>query len=85
MFLVLISKSAKKFLLNIEVNSRERLKKKMLSLENFPEVVNVKKIQGRDNLFRLRAGNFRVVFKVFKKSREIKITIVRRRNERTYK
>lgn len=51
------------------------------SLENWPHVDKIKRLQGRDD-YRLRVGNYRVFFEIT--SGTIWITQVLIRNENTY-
>ena len=45
----------------------------------------MQKLISKPNNFRLRAGNFRVIFKIFSTEKILKITRIRRRNEKTYR
>jgi mRNA-degrading endonuclease RelE of RelBE toxin-antitoxin system len=44
--------------------------------------LDIKKLQGRDDIFRVRKGNMRIVYR--KSSEDILILLIERRNERTY-
>lgn len=53
-------------------------------LINDPEGLDVKKLKGRENAFRVRKGNFRVIFR--KSNQGINVIIaVERRSESTYR
>ena len=54
------------------------------SLQNFPDVQDVKKLTNHEYGFRLRVGNYRVMFDVVDSVRIIEIQEVRKRDERTY-
>jgi mRNA-degrading endonuclease RelE of RelBE toxin-antitoxin system len=45
--------------------------------------LDVKKLQGHDSVYRVRKGNFRIIF--FKTSADIRILAVERRADTTYK
>lgn len=45
--------------------------------------LNIKKLEGHDNLFRLKKGYFRIIFS--KNSDEINIVSVDKRSEKTYR
>ena len=45
--------------------------------------IDVKKLKGRDDIFRIRKGKIRVIFR--KTENEIKILSLERRNDRTYR
>ncbi len=47
----------------------ERIKEKLKALENFPNVRNVIKIG--ENLYRMRIGDYRALFKVYEKEKVI--------------
>ena len=80
---ILIGKIAKKELDRVSKSEILKIRSKILNLKNFPEVDNIKKLKSFQDLFRLRSGNYRVVFKV--ENDVIKITHIRLRNEKTYK
>jgi len=46
--------------------------------------VDVKKLKGRKNIFRVRKGDIRIIFCTIS-SKEIKILTIERRSEKTYK
>jgi len=77
------------------MNAKEKLFKKIsqkdrkmlrdilaLLLEKKP-VLNVKKLEGGD-FYRLRKGNFRIIFH-YTKSNDVEIDSIRLRDEKTYK
>lgn len=45
--------------------------------------LNVKKLKGRDNIFRVRKGSLRIIYRLDKK--KIFILAIERRSENTYK
>ena len=59
-----IRKPAVKDLKKIALDDRDLIHKKILELEKFPDVQNVKKLTEYEPAYRLRAGNFRVLFDV---------------------
>ncbi|MDE5770754.1 MAG: type II toxin-antitoxin system RelE/ParE family toxin [Ruminococcus sp.] len=61
-----IRKKAMKFISKQERKQQERLLKSIYSLP----FGDVKKMSGEENLYRLRVGNFRLLFKLFPKSNE---------------
>lgn len=66
-----ISKKAAKFIKKQERKQQERLLKAIYAL---PQSGDIKKMQGINNLFRLRVGDFRVLFSMNQKS--ITVTLV---------
>jgi|Deesub1362A_J573_1020465.scaffolds.fasta_scaffold16414_4 mRNA interferase RelE/StbE len=65
-FRILLHKRADKFLRELKPEEKKRLVDKFKQLENFPAVrLDIVKIAGEENTFRLRVGNYRALFKVF--------------------
>ena len=58
-FRVLVHKRADKFLGELKSEERKRIVDKLKQLEDFPAGLNVVKIAGEENTFRLRTGNYR--------------------------
>ncbi len=56
-------------------NQELLIKQHLLSLKNWPHHTNldIKKLKGEQNMFRLRVGNYRILFSVDTQRREIKI------------
>lgn len=66
-FKVLIEKKALRFLNRLEGNHKDRLKSAMLELhEPFLGRHDFKKLKGHKNKFRLRVGDYRVLFEIEK-------------------
>jgi len=71
-FQVLIEKKALRFLNNLEVAQRERIKSAMLRLnEPFLNRQDIKKLKGYKNRFRLRVGDYRILFEIEKNAVKI--------------
>lgn len=66
-----IRKSAIKDCKRIEPKNKEKIYTKILELENFPEVLNVKKLTNFEPAYRLRVGDYRVLFDVTEDTIEI--------------
>lgn len=62
---------------------RAQLREAVRELASWPQCRNVKPLKGRSD-YRLRVGNYRVIFEVDTSIRVILITEVAKRNERTY-
>ncbi|MDI6655311.1 MAG: type II toxin-antitoxin system RelE/ParE family toxin [Candidatus Hydrothermarchaeota archaeon] len=66
-FKVLIEKKALRFLNNLEAEHRERVKAAMLKLNDpFLNRLDIKKLKGHKNKFRLRVGDYRILFEIEK-------------------
>lgn len=80
------TKNALKQLAQIDSRYRKTIKEKTQELEKFPSThLDLKKLKGHENEWRLRVGNYRVLFEVIDDTpRIISIQAIKRRNERTY-
>lgn len=54
----------------------EKIRENLKSLMNFPNVRNVMRIQGSKSTYRLRVGQYRALFEVFKKEKIIVVANV---------
>ena len=59
-----IRKSALKDLKSINNPFKTKLHDKILSLKDFPDVQNIKKLTNFEPAYRLRAGDYRILFDV---------------------
>ncbi len=59
-----IRKSAIKDLRKLDHEARNRLHNKILDLSNFPDVSNIKKLTNFEPAYRMRVGNYRILFNV---------------------
>ena len=74
-----------KVLVKLNEKERERVKyvlEQILS-KNF-QGLDIKKLKGRESVFRARRGDIRIVFRV-SSERKIFVLFIERRSERTYK
>ena len=74
-FEVLVTKRFEKELGSIQnINLRRKILNCLKELEKFPQCnLDIKKIKG-ENLFRIRIGNYRIFFKLFKYERKIVVS-----------
>ena len=59
-----IRKSAIKDSKTIAPKDKERIYAKILELKNFPDVLNVKKLTNFEPAYRLRVGDYRILFDI---------------------
>ena len=64
--------------------ARERIAQATRVLSRFPEVSGVKALKNHQYGYRLRVGDYRVLFDVFDHARIVSIEEVKKRDERTY-
>lgn len=61
MYKIIIKKKAKKFIDKLSKNERFRI---IRAIESLPDGEDIKKLKGHDNLFRLRVGDYRIIYTV---------------------
>jgi mRNA interferase RelE/StbE len=76
---VIVSKAEKEFL-KLPSRVRASLTKKILSLEDNPRPLGAKKLKETD-YYRIRAGDFRVIYSVHDTNRTVKILSIGHRRE----
>ncbi|ADC66631.1 plasmid stabilization system [Ferroglobus placidus DSM 10642] len=81
MYEIFLSRQAKKFLDSLDESNRERIKEKLRLLVENPFSLPYKKIKGRESTYRIRVGNFRIIYSI--RGREIRILKIDKR-ERIY-
>ena len=73
-FKILLHKKADKFLRELKPEEKKRIIDKLRQLEDFPVTrLEIVKIAGEENTFRLRVGNYRALFKVYEQEKMIVI------------
>jgi len=80
------TKKALKQLLSIDTRYRKVISDKVNQLEAFPTVtLDIKKLQVTDKQYRLRVGDYRIIFEITEGEPVIcEITAVKRRSSTTY-
>lgn len=61
MYQIVVLKRAKKFIDKLSVNDKKRI---VEALEKLPDEGDIKKMQGYDRYYRLRVGDFRIIYTV---------------------
>lgn len=61
MYRIIIKKPAKKFIDKLPKNEKQRIVK---AIEKLPEGEDIKKLKGHDNIYRLRIGDYRILYTV---------------------
>lgn len=59
-----ITKPAKKDLLKLDEDTRTRILKALKSMRDYPEVSGLVKLKAKDDRWRLRVGDYRVIFRI---------------------
>ena len=79
-YTVLILPSAQKQLSKLPSAIASRIEEKLLELEQDPRPPGCKKLRGRD-AWRIRIGDYRVIYEIDDSAREVLITRVRNRKD----
>ena len=75
------ARSARKELEHLSGDVPERILAKIELLSGNPRPVGVIKLQGQKNLWRMRVGDFRVVYSIDDLSRVIDVSVIRHRRD----
>jgi len=70
---LLFHKNVKKFISGLEHSQKNRVKEKLLSFAENPFVGDIIKVKGKKDVFRLRVGEFRIMYIQDNKERAIYI------------
>ncbi|NJE10409.1 type II toxin-antitoxin system RelE/ParE family toxin [Thermococcus sp. MAR1] len=77
---VLISRKALKELMDIPAEEREVIKDRISKLAFFPLAhLDVQKLRGYENVYRLRVGEYRVIFEYQKDERTVRVLKIGKR------
>ena len=88
MYRLELSRAARRDLEKLSVHMRgeefRRLRAAIESLKNEPRPYGIQKIRGSQRYYRIRVGNYRVVYEIDDDKLLILVVQVSRRNEKTY-
>ena len=80
-FAITLARSARKELQSLPIDVAERLLKKIELLAVNARPAGSKKLSGSTNLWRLRVGDYRVIYKIDYSGHKVDVVIVRHRRE----
>jgi mRNA interferase RelE/StbE len=80
-YTITFARSARKELQSLPIDVAERLLKKIESLTINVRPSGSKKLSGATDLWRVRVGDYRVVYKIDDNRRIVDVTVVRHRRE----
>jgi len=83
---LLATKQVEKTISKLDAKTRTRIIEAIADLENFPlfiDLHDLEKLKGRDDYYRIRIGDHRVIFKIIKEKNVIYVEKIGRR-ERIY-
>ena len=75
------ARSARKELENLPASVSERILKRIGLLQTNPRPSGVAKLQGEKNLWRIRVGDYRVVYSINDTDKFVDVSIVRHRRD----
>lgn len=76
----------KKILRMLSRKEHEAMLLLMLQIErDYRKIPGLEPLQGIKGMFRVRIGNYRIIFSVHSKTKKTKLERISRRNEKTYK
>lgn len=75
---------ARKQLRRIDRSRQRQIKGAVDTLADMPHCKNVKKLSGHQYDYRLRVGDYRVLFDYFDRIRIVSVEAVKKRDEQTY-
>lgn len=78
---VLLESRAEKDLNKLENDIRARVVARLLLLKNNPRPQGTKKLEGSKSAWRIRIGDWRAVYEINDKTREVKVYRVKHRSE----
>jgi mRNA interferase RelE/StbE len=78
---IVFARSARKEIQAISATIAERILKKIELLASNPRPSESKKLRGHSNLWRIRVGEYRVIYSIEDDNLVIDVSIVRHRNE----
>lgn len=71
-----ISNSARKKIESFDLNSQKALIKNLHGLQNNPFRKDIKKVEGKKNIYRVRVGDVRCYFRMISETKSIEILMV---------
>ncbi|MHC1595632.1 MAG: type II toxin-antitoxin system RelE family toxin [Candidatus Syntropharchaeales archaeon] len=77
---IYFNRRIKKFLEKLDKSQKERIRTRLLSLSKDPFIGDVKKVEGRENVYRVRIGDYRVLYLLDRKEKEIYVVKIDKRS-----
>ena len=71
-----VANSAKKSIERIELKAQRQILIKMECLEYDPFVCDICKVQGRENIYRMRVDDYRVFFRLCQDDKSIEVLLI---------
>ena len=77
---IYFNRRIKKLLERLDKSQKERIRTRLLSLSKDPFIGDVKKVEGRENVYRVRIGDYRVLYLLDRKEKEIYVVKIDNRS-----
>ena len=78
---IVFARTARKEIEAIDSKTSARILRRIESLSIDPRPSGCEKLKGEDNLWRIRIGDYRVIYSIFDKEKLIDISIIRHRRD----
>lgn len=78
---ITFARSARKELEKLPINIAERIVGKITLLSANPRPNGVAKLQGRNNLWRMRVGEYRIIYSIDDNHKIVDISVIRHRRD----
>jgi len=78
---IFIEKKAEKDLRRLPKNYQNKIIQKILNLKDNPKPIEARKITSSENYYRIRVGDYRIIYEINYKEKRINIFRVRHRKE----
>jgi mRNA interferase RelE/StbE len=82
---IIFTPNAEKQLDKIDIENKTRIIDGIIALGGNPRTRGCAKLKGFDRLYRIRAGDFRVIYEVDDGERTVIVAIIKRREKDTYR
>ncbi|MFZ2410140.1 MAG: type II toxin-antitoxin system RelE/ParE family toxin [Candidatus Methanoperedens sp.] len=77
---IFFNKKVKKLISELNKSQKDRIKEKLLSFAENPFTCDIKKIKGKEDIFRLRIGDYRVLYIFDNKEKSIYVVKIDKRS-----
>ncbi|NOZ83017.1 MAG: type II toxin-antitoxin system RelE/ParE family toxin [Euryarchaeota archaeon] len=84
-FKIIFSPKSYKQIKNLNEKLKERIKRASIEISNDPWHKGTIKVRGYENIRRKRVGDYRILYTIDKKRKEILVVKIEKRSETTYK
>jgi mRNA interferase RelE/StbE len=78
---ITFARSARKELESLPPQLGQRILGKIAALSSGPRPAGVKKLHGEDDLWRIRVGDYRVIYEINDAAKTVDIAVIRHRSE----